>query len=187
MARNFGTNDRMLRYKRIKSHFFTDTFFVTDKAKSTRGNTCMQLFVSDKGFVAVYPMVAVKEYIHALRQFAKDVGAPEVLVADLHPTQKKKEVKAFLRIDGENKNTFWMDALRKEMGNVGIAFKIQPAGVKAPPGWTKASGHIIWDVKMSFERKARWVKRRCNNLQLCRCCITREHSHRAHIRCPPRY
>ena len=93
LARNFGTNDRMLRYKRIKSHFFTDTFFVTGKAKSTRGNTCMQLFVSDKGFVAVYPMVAVKEYIHALRQFAKGVGAPEVLVADPHPTQKKKEVK----------------------------------------------------------------------------------------------
>ena len=25
---NLGTNDRMLRYRRIKSHFFTDTFFL---------------------------------------------------------------------------------------------------------------------------------------------------------------
>ena len=35
MNRNFGTNDRMLRYCRIKSFFFSDTFFVTGKAKST--------------------------------------------------------------------------------------------------------------------------------------------------------
>ena len=95
LSRNFGTNDRMLRYRRIKSHFFTDTFFATGKAKSTRGNTCMQLFVSDKGFIAVYPMREVKDYIHALRLFAKEVGAPDVLVADPRPTQKKKEVKDF--------------------------------------------------------------------------------------------
>ena len=51
---NFFTNDRMLRYRKINSHFFTDTFFVTKRAKYTRGNTCMQLFVSDKGFVFLY-------------------------------------------------------------------------------------------------------------------------------------
>ena len=34
MPRNFGTNDRMLRYKRIKTHFFTDTFFVPKKYRS---------------------------------------------------------------------------------------------------------------------------------------------------------
>ena len=27
-----------------------------------------------------------------------------------------------------------------------------------PVGWTKASRHLIWDVKMDFTRKARWVK-----------------------------
>ena len=31
LERNLGTNDRMLRYRRIKSHFFTDTFLVTKK------------------------------------------------------------------------------------------------------------------------------------------------------------
>ncbi len=95
LSRNFGTNDRMLRYRRIKSHFFTDTFYVTSKAKSTRGNICVQLFVSDKGFVAVYPMRETRQYSNALKMFAKDVGAPEVLVADPHPTQKKREVKDF--------------------------------------------------------------------------------------------
>ena len=51
LSQNFSTNDRMLRYKQINCAFFTDTYFVTGKAKSTRGNTMMQLFVSDKGFV----------------------------------------------------------------------------------------------------------------------------------------
>ena len=66
LSRNFGTNDRMLRYRRIKSHFFTDTFYVTGKAKSTRGNICVQLFVSDKGFVAVYPMRETRQLANAL-------------------------------------------------------------------------------------------------------------------------
>ena len=73
---NLGTNDRMLRYRRLKSHFFTDTLFVTKKARSTRGYTCMQIFVSDKGFVKVYPMKNQRDYPQALRIFAKDVGAP---------------------------------------------------------------------------------------------------------------
>ena len=31
-------------------------------------------------------------------------------------------------------------------------------GGKAPPGWKKASGHLIYDVKMDFTQKIRWVK-----------------------------
>ena len=34
LSREFGTNDRFLRYHRIHSVFFTDTFQVTDKARS---------------------------------------------------------------------------------------------------------------------------------------------------------
>ena len=95
LSRHFGTNDRFLRYRRIKSEFYTDTFFVTAKARSIRGNTCMQIFVSDKGFVKVYPMTTVSEYPKALKMFAKDVGAPDVLVADPHPNNKSKDVRAF--------------------------------------------------------------------------------------------
>ena len=62
------------------------------------------------------------------------------------------------RIDQKNGNTFWTDAILKEMKNVGIAFTILDMGKKAPPGWTKASGHLVFDVKMDFTRKARWVK-----------------------------
>ena len=44
------------------------------------------------------------------------------------------------------------------MGNVCVAFEILGQKAKAPPGWFKASGHIAFDVKMDFTRKARWVK-----------------------------
>ncbi len=47
LSRSTGTNDRAVRYKKLKSKFFTDTMFATKKAKSLRGNTCCQVFVSD--------------------------------------------------------------------------------------------------------------------------------------------
>ena len=55
----------------------------------------MQIFVSYKGYVKVYPMPKVSEYTQALKKSAKDVGAPEVLIEDPHPVQKSKDVKAF--------------------------------------------------------------------------------------------
>ena len=51
-----------------------------------------------------------------------------------------------------------MDALAKEMMNVSIAFNILPKGESAPAGYKKTSGHLVWDLKMDFTRKARWVK-----------------------------
>ena len=51
----------------------------------------------------------------------------------------------------------WRDALSLEMFNVGVAFEILEEGQSAPTGWKNASGYLIWDVKMDFTRKARWV------------------------------
>ena len=69
-----------------------------------------------------------------------------------------KSVKDAIRIDKANGNTYWQDALAKEMKNVGIAFKILENDEIMPVGYSKSSGHIIFDVKMDFTRKARWVK-----------------------------
>ena len=56
LARNYGSNDRMLRYNRIKEFFYMDTFFATSKAgKSTRGHTCCQLFVMSKISFMLFP------------------------------------------------------------------------------------------------------------------------------------
>ena len=59
------------------------------------------------------------------------------------------------RLDKQNGNRFWQDALAKEMLNVSVAFEILLTGERAPVGWTKSSGHLIWDVKMDFTRKVR--------------------------------
>jgi hypothetical protein len=67
-------------------------------------------------------------------------------------------VRHSIEIDRKNKDTLWQNALAKEMGNVCVAFEILGPNAKAPPGWHKASGHIIFDLKMDFTRKACWVK-----------------------------
>ena len=46
-----------------------------------------------------------------------------------------------------------MDALKKEMYNVGVAFEILEDSSKTQSGWTKVMGHLVWDVKMDFTRK----------------------------------
>ena len=60
-------------------------------------------------------------------------------------------------LDRKNGNDYWEKAIAKEMTNVGIAFEILDLHRTVPPGWTKVTGHLIFDVKMSLERKARWV------------------------------
>jgi hypothetical protein len=39
-----------------------------------------------------------------------------------------------------------------EMHNVGVAFEVLADGESAPQGWKRASGHIIWELKMDFTR-----------------------------------
>ena len=95
LSRHYDTNDRMLRYRRLNSMFFTDTFFVTKVGKSSRGNTCAQLFVSDKGYVQLYPMKSKGDFHHALKQFCKDVGVPQKLVCDPSGEQTSRKVKDF--------------------------------------------------------------------------------------------
>ena len=92
LSRDLSTNDRMLRYKRINSFLFTDTFF---GKKSIRGYTCMQLFVSDKGFVKVYGMKIKGQFTLALKLFTKEVGVPNAFMLDPSGEQTSNEVRAF--------------------------------------------------------------------------------------------
>ena len=52
------------------------------------------------------------------------------------------------KIDEKNGNDYLMTEINKEMTNIGIAFTILDNGFKAPPGWRKASGHLVFDVNM---------------------------------------
>ena len=54
LIRRYKTNDRMLRYKRIDTDIFMDTYF--SSVESLRGNKCAQLFVSEFNHVRIQPM-----------------------------------------------------------------------------------------------------------------------------------
>ena len=43
------------------------------------------------------------------------------------------------------------------MYNVRVAFEILDEGAHAPHGWKQVARHLVWDVKIDFTRKARWV------------------------------
>ncbi len=69
-----------------------------------------------------------------------------------------KTIKDTLDIDRRNGNTFWADAIAKEMKDVRVAFKLLLDGQSAPIGYQKISCHMIVDIKMAdFCRKARLV------------------------------
>ena len=38
-----------------------------------------------------------------------------------------------------------------------MAFEVLDEGVHVPHRWKQVTGHLVWDVKMDFTRKARWV------------------------------
>ncbi len=59
-----------------------------------------------------------------------------------------KTVKEALALDRKNDNTFWADAIAKEMKEVRIAFNILPDGRSAPIGYQKIACHMIFDVKI---------------------------------------
>ena len=62
------------------------------------------------------------------------------------------------RIDRENGNTLWIDAIRKEMGDVGVAFDILDDDQSVPPGHQKIKCHLVFSIKMEdLKRKARYV------------------------------
>ena len=70
----------------------------------------------------------------------------------------RKSVKEAQALDKANGNTFWMDALAKEMKNTKAAFKILSEGEMAPRDYQLVKCHIVWGVKMEdFRRKARLV------------------------------
>ena len=60
-------------------------------------------------------------------------------------------------IDTKNGNNLWRDAITKEMKNVEVAFDVLENHQNVPFGENKTSRYLIWDVKIDFTRKARWV------------------------------
>ena len=61
---SYGTNYRMLRYKRIQEYIIMDKFFATNKSgKKSRGNIYCQVLFTDKGFIYVVTMKSKSEVL----------------------------------------------------------------------------------------------------------------------------
>ena len=50
----------------------------------------MQLFVSDTGFMYVYPMKVKTEIINAIKAFAKAIGVPTAIILDPEGTHRSE-------------------------------------------------------------------------------------------------
>lgn len=70
-----------------------------------------------------------------------------------------KSVEEAKRLDAENKNTYWMDAVKKEMSNVRVAFEEYDGNPNELVGYQQIQCHMIFDIKLTenFRRKARYV------------------------------
>jgi hypothetical protein len=77
-----------------------------------------------------------------------------------------KDVRHAQRLDDESKTPFWMDAIKKEMRKVRVAYQVKegvtPDDVRSGRvsdmiGFQEITCHLIFDVKMDFTRKARFV------------------------------
>ena len=66
-------------------------------------------------------------------------------------------VREALQFDKDNGNTYWHDAIQKEMQNSKIAFELLGMGEQPPPGYKRIRCHLNFEVKMDLRRKARYV------------------------------
>ena len=85
LSRRFSANDRMLRYPRVSTDVFMDTFFASKKSgKSFRGFTCCQIFASPFGHVLAVPLEskAGANIAFAMKRYFKEVGVPPDIIAD---------------------------------------------------------------------------------------------------------
>ena len=72
----------------------------------------------------------------------------------LNVPRNMREVKLF---DQANFNNAWQDVTNLETATIMLAIDLIE-GNRPLPGYTKSSGYLLFDIKMDFILKARWVK-----------------------------
>lgn len=68
-----------------------------------------------------------------------------------------EDAKEARRLNEKNGNRLWQNAIEKEIKNSKMAFRLLSDGEKAPPGYSKITYHLVFDVKYDLTRKARYV------------------------------
>ena len=74
-----------------------------------------------------------------------------------HVREMSTDVDHSKRLDSKNGNNFWIKVVEKDAHAVGKAFEILDEKSTMPVGHKKVIGHLVFDVKIDFTRKARWV------------------------------
>jgi hypothetical protein len=80
ISRCFRTNDRSLRYQRLKTNIFTDIMF--SSIESSRKNRVAQIYCNDLHWMAIYPMQSKKDAHLSLSSFMSTHGAPDFMISD---------------------------------------------------------------------------------------------------------
>jgi hypothetical protein len=128
-----------------------DTFFATKKGgKIFPGTHMLPIVCDDKGFVYAVPMKWKDEVLLALKQFAKEIGAPDAFVADMSGEQMSKEVTAFCNEIGSTlraleEGTPWANKAELYIGLLKEAVRKDMKEQDSPM--------VLWDY--CIERRAR--------------------------------
>ena len=80
MKRRFRTNVKQLRYRRLNTIMFTDTYF--SSIKSSRGNTCAQIRTNGIEWIRVDPMPLKSNAYHSAKKIFKNDGVPSKIFMD---------------------------------------------------------------------------------------------------------
>ena len=118
LVRRFRTNDRMLRYRRLRHPVFTDTMFAD--TYSRRNNKCAQVFATDFGWVRVYPMKTKGEAHETLSLLFQREGVPPSIVMDGSKEQtlgkfRHKLVDASCQMKQTEPYSPWQNAAEREI------------------------------------------------------------------------
>ena len=80
MSRRFRTNDRQMRYKRLRHNMFTDTMKASVPSRSR--DLYAQVFVTGFRWARAYPMQKKSDAVHALDLLLHREGAPQKMIMD---------------------------------------------------------------------------------------------------------
>ena len=103
--------------------------FATGKGgKSIRGNICAQIFTTDRGFIAAYPLQSKSQVKQAIRLFCKEVGVPSTFIGDQSGEQTSNEVRQYIKSVGSSlrlleEGTPWANRAELIIGHLKAAVK----------------------------------------------------------------
>ena len=80
LQQRFRTNDRQLRYRRLNTTMFTDTYL--SSIKSTRSNTCAQIWTNYIEWIRIDPMSTKSRLHHSANKLFKNDGVTSKIVMD---------------------------------------------------------------------------------------------------------